>query len=152
MKNLPLEIKTPSIESSFSIEVNSRGKLWSKPKSVQKVFVPGGKKNFNLYRQLAKECVNIPICIYRENVEVAVELSPRPIRLDAILQINDEVILLDTALSKSELARAHRKCEQIIQKCKDITKIGLLLKENLITLAKKAKWSKPIHIVKVIDK
>ena len=149
MENLPNFIKLPSQGSFITLKVNQRGKIDLPPKSKEMVIVPGGKKNFDLYRTFAYQCRNIPYYLYRENVEIEVKNRPRPIRIDALLIVKENFFILDTILKASDVPKSRRYCNDVILSCSEINNIILIVERNIKVIIDPQKWIKPIHIVEI---
>lgn len=149
MEKLPNYLKIPTNENHISIEVLQRGNINSEARSIERVIVPGSIKNFDLYRAVAYQCKKIPNCIYRENVEIKIKNRPRPIRIDALLIMGEQIYLIDTVLKDADIPKSRRYCNDIVHDCHQITNILLLISEKIKDNIDTAKWAKPVHKITI---
>ncbi len=149
MTNIPTFIQLPKIKNPFEVEVFQRGKIDTLPKTKVNVIVPSGKMNFDLYRAFAQACKSIPQSIYRENIEITIKHKPRPIRVDALLFINQDIYLIDTILNKSDLSKCKRKCNSIISLYNKIDYIILIVNTNIKLDNVNHKFTRPVFIVEI---
>lgn len=149
MKQFPKSISLPSNGKILSFEVYQRGNINERPTFKEKVVVPTGKKDVDIYRTLAYECMHISNSLYRENVTVEVKNRTRPIRLDAILVINQEFYLMDTIVKISDIPNVKRYCKSILSSVSEISNILLLIKTNLIKRIDFDNWITIPHIVDI---